>query len=42
MAEDKESPDPQWADRLEPDQQREGVEKAEEEPMPPEQGPPEP
>jgi hypothetical protein len=42
MAKDKESPDPQWADRLEPDQQREGVEEEEEDPTPPEQGPPEP
>jgi hypothetical protein len=45
MAKDKDvelSPDPLWADRLNPDQQPEGVEAEEEEPASPEQGPSEP
>jgi len=41
MAKDneKESPDPQWADGLQPDQQSEEVAEEQTEPLSPEQGP---
>jgi|GraSoi_2013_80cm_1033760.scaffolds.fasta_scaffold299348_1 hypothetical protein len=42
MAKDKDTeltPDPLWADRLQPEQQSEDVEEEETEPLSPEQGP---
>jgi hypothetical protein len=42
MAKDKDvelSPDPQWADRLQPEQQGEDVDEKQTEPLSPEQGP---
>ncbi len=41
MAKENESPDPLWADGLDPDQQPEGTEEEQAEPAPPEQGTPE-